>query len=152
MTTTAETAQFEKNAAAAKADIAAEITKADSKATAILTTDGLLIAGLSLLGGKLAWPSIALAGLGAVALVGSMVAAVWTIRPTLKKRSDADRNFLDWGTATLDEIKTDLQGDQRLERIKTLSGIAKRKFARVRLAGDAAIAAVVLIAAAALTK
>ncbi|MGW8558127.1 Pycsar system effector family protein [Streptomyces tubercidicus] len=131
--------------------VAAEITKADTKAGQILTLDGLLVAALSLMGkGATGAALIAEAG-GAFALTSSVLLALLAIRPRLSCGGKADRaNFIYWASATPEKIADGLREDRRKARLRALSGIAVRKMRIGRLAGDAAFAATVAIATAAL--
>ncbi|MFI1890741.1 Pycsar system effector family protein [Streptomyces jumonjinensis] len=144
---------------AAVSHTAGEVARTDQKAGLLLTLDGLLVAALSFLGADIDGVSLALALIGAAALVSSVVLALTVIRPQLMdprtRTSDrtSDRtSFVFWAVASDDEITAGLAEDRRLARVRVLSRIALRKMRILRYATDASIAAVVAIAGAILTR
>lgn len=132
---------------------ASDLARTDTKAGLLLTLDGLLVAALSLSGTDLTGLSLGLAVAGAIALIGSVVLALLVIRPRLNGRSLDDRSSYGYyATAAPDEITTALAEDRRPGRLTVLSRIALRKMRLLILAGDTTLAAVILIAAAILTR
>jgi len=146
--------QFEASLTAGLAHTVQDIARTDAKAGVLLTLDGLLVAALSLLGTDARGVSLGLAVAGAIALIASVVLALLVVRPRLNPAGGPDRaSFVHWASEVSDEeIEEGLREDRRLPRLRTLSRIAMRKMRVLRLSGDAALAAVVLIAAAILTR
>ena len=147
--------QFEASLTAGLAHTVQDIARTDAKAGVLLTLDGLLVAALSLLGTDARGVSLGLAVAGAIALIASVVLALLVVRPRLNPAGGPDRaSFVHWASEELsdEEIEEGLREDRRLPRLRTLSRIAMRKMRVLRLSGDAALAAVVLIAAAILTR
>nr|WSX25633.1 DUF5706 domain-containing protein [Streptomyces tubercidicus] len=140
----------EQNLTDGLADVAAEITKADTKAGQVLTLDGLLVAALSLMGKGAAGAALIAEASGALALTSSVLLALLVIRPRLSPGGKTDRSFVYWATATPEKIAEGLREDRRKARLRVLSRIALRKMRIGRMAGDAALVATVAIAAAAL--
>lgn len=130
------------------------IGRADSKAgqlmtvTGILTTVGTVIAPDA--------HGITLAALAASATAGavSFGLSLWVLLPRLGARGcTPDRNsFVYWATATADEIRAGLADDRRADTIRVLSAIALRKMHLLRHASFTALAAVIALAAAGLTR
>lgn len=132
---------------------AADLARTDTKAGLLLTLDGLLVAALSLSGTDLDGLPLVLAVVGAVALIASVVLALLVIRPRLNGRSLDDRSSYGYyAVADPSEITAALAEDRRPGRLTVLSRIALRKMRLLILAGDTTLAAVVLIAAAILTR
>lgn len=130
-----------------------EIARTDTKSGLLLTLDGLLVAALGLTGTDLHGLALVLAVVGAVALVGSVVLALLVIRPRLAGGGIDDRaSFAFYADAADDAITAALSDDRRRTRLKALSRLARRKMRLLIVAGDAALAALVLIAAAILTR
>ncbi|MEU3978456.1 Pycsar system effector family protein [Streptomyces bacillaris] len=130
-----------------------DLARTDTKAGLLLTLDGLLVAALSLSGTDFTALSLVLAVIGAVALVGSVVLSLLVIRPRLNSRNLDDRSSYGYyATADPDEITAALAEDRRPGRLTVLSRIALRKMRLLRVAGDTTLAAVILIAAAILTR
>ncbi|MFE7347561.1 Pycsar system effector family protein [Streptomyces griseus] len=139
----------------ALAHTVSEISRTDTKAGLLLTLDGLLVAALSFLGTDVDGLALALAVVGAVALVGGVVLALLVIRPRLAApgQTVSDRaHFGFYATAEPAEIAEALTGDRRPARLQALSRIALRKMAQLRRSGDASLIAVITIAAAILTR
>ncbi|NEE30199.1 hypothetical protein G3M53_32710 [Streptomyces sp. SID7982] len=131
----------------------ADLARTDTKAGLLLTLDGLLVAALSLSGTDMTGLSLVLAVIGAVALISSVVLALLVIRPRLSSRDLEDRSSYGYyATAEPAQITEALAEDRRLSRLTVLSRIALRKMRLLILAGDTALAAVILIAAAILTR
>ncbi|MFF2964254.1 Pycsar system effector family protein [Streptomyces sp. NPDC057963] len=126
-----------------------EISRTDTKAGLLLTLNGLLVAALGLTGTDLHGPALVLAVTGVVALVGSVVLALLVIRPRLAGGLIDDRaSFAFYAAAAPDEITSALADDRRPARLQALSRLTLRKMRLLIIAGDAALAALVLIAAA----
>ncbi|MFJ9188960.1 Pycsar system effector family protein [Streptomyces anulatus] len=132
---------------------AADLTRTDTKAGLLLTLDGLLVAALSLSGTDLDGLALVLAVVGAVALIGSVVLALLVIRPRLGGRGLDDRSsYAYYADADPAAITEALAADRRPARLTALSRIALRKMRLLKVAGDTTLAAVILIAAAILTR
>lgn len=141
------------NLDAAIAYAAADLTRTDTKAGLLLTLDGLLVAALSLSGTDLDGLALVLAVVGAVALIGSVVLSLLVIRPRLNGRGLDDRSSYGYyADANPAAITAALAEDRRPVRLTALSRIALRKMRLLILAGDTTLAAVILIAAAILTR
>nr|WTE08793.1 DUF5706 domain-containing protein [Streptomyces anulatus]WTE08805.1 DUF5706 domain-containing protein [Streptomyces anulatus] len=132
---------------------ATDLTRTDTKAGLLLTLDGLLVAALSLSGTDLDGLALVLAVVGAVALIGSVVLALLVIRPRLGGRGLDDRSsYAYYADADPAAITEALAADQRPARLTALSRIALGKMRLLKVAGDTTLAAVILIAAAILTR
>ena len=152
-TTPAASGLTDRNLNAGLAHTVQEITRTDGKAGQLLALDGLLVAALSFLGSDARGASLALAIVGAVALVASVVLALLAVRPRLNPAGGPDKaSFVHWATASVEEIEAGLREDRQVSRLRVLSQIAMRKMRMLRLSGDAALAAVVTIAAAILAR
>ncbi|MGW5818037.1 Pycsar system effector family protein [Streptomyces noursei] len=129
-----------------------EITKADSKAGAILTLDGLLVAALGLMGRATNGPVLAIEAIGAVTLTASVLLALTVIRPRLGAPGGGHdgASFITWKTAKLDQIEACMREDRRALRVQTASRIVDRKMRYQRWAGDCAFLATCAIAAGAI--
>lgn len=148
------TGQTSGNLDAALAHTVSEITRTDTKASALLTLDGLLVAALGLLGTDVHGPALAVAVLGGLTLVAAVVLALLVIRPRLARPGGTtDRSgFIYWAAATPDTITAEMTEDRRPTRLQVLSHLCLRKMRMLRAAGDTSLAAVVLIAAALLLR
>lgn len=129
--------------------VLAEITRTDSKAGALLTALGLPLAVLVgvLPGAGLSGPAAVLAALGGVGLLAAMLTVLAVLRPRIT--TVLPGTYLHWARCTPEELAADLaaptaHGPQLIH----LSQIALRKYEGLRLAGDLAAAALVLLAAA----
>ncbi|MFC8014090.1 Pycsar system effector family protein [Streptomyces cinereoruber] len=131
---------------------AGDLARTDTKAGLLLTLDGLLVAALSLAGTDLAGLALALAVVGSAALIASVVLALLVIRPRLSKGREDRGGYIYLATAAPADITEALAADHRIPRLQALARIALRKMQLLRLAGDAALVAVVAIAAAILTR
>ncbi|MEU2086784.1 Pycsar system effector family protein [Streptomyces albus] len=150
--TTGTTSRTDANLDSALQHATTEIGRTDSKAAALLTLDGLLVAALSLLDGGLGTVSLVLAVIGGVALAAGVLGALLVVRPRLP-RGEADRcNFAYFAQADAQTLQEGLAEDRRLPRLQALSALALRKMRALRIAGDATAVAVVTIAAAVLAK
>ncbi|MEU3084731.1 Pycsar system effector family protein [Streptomyces albidoflavus] len=131
----------------------ADLGRTDTKAGLILTLDGLLVASLSLLGTGLKGPALVLAATGAVALIASVVLALYVIRPRIGGSTYQDRaSYAFYAEASPEDLAQALAEDRRQDRLQVLSLIALRKMRLLRVAGDTTLVAVVTIAAAILTR
>ncbi|MFC8013556.1 Pycsar system effector family protein [Streptomyces cinereoruber] len=150
MTAPAPTASA--NVDSALAYTASDLSRTDTKAGLVLTLDGLLVAALSLAGTDLAGLALALAVVGSAALITSVVLALLVIRPRLSRGREDRGGYIYLATADPADITEALAADHRVTRLQALARIALRKMQLLRLAGDAALVAVVAIAAAILTR
>ncbi|MFJ3184423.1 Pycsar system effector family protein [Streptomyces sp. NPDC086796] len=135
------------------AHAASEIARTDTKAGLLLTLDGLLVAALSFLGTDVHGLALILAVAGAIALVGGVILALFVIRPRLSGRAIDDRSsFAYFATADEAGLADAMATDRRPARLQALSRLVLRKMRMLALAGDLSLAAVILIAAAILTR
>lgn len=134
---------------AAHAEVKAEISRTDSKASLLLAFIGALLAGVWSVatGIKLPLAAQVVGGAGAAVLVAAAAVLLGTVRPNLGGRSPV--GFPRWATLTAEEIRTELRADTRPEHIAVLSRIAVAKFARLRRAVDLTRAAGALLLVAA---
>ncbi|WP_327335114.1 Pycsar system effector family protein [Streptomyces anulatus] len=130
-----------------------DLARTDTKAGLLLTLDGLLVAALSLSGTHLNGLSVILAAAGTLALISSVILSLLVIRPRLTGRDLTDRSsYTYYANAAPAEIAQALTEDRRPARLTALSRIALRKMRLLQIAGDTTLAAVILIAAAILTR
>ncbi|ATL80246.1 Pycsar system effector family protein [Streptomyces malaysiensis] len=131
----------------AAATVAAEITKADSKAAHVITFDGILLAALAAGGRDLPPAGVTLAALGAAALALSVVLALLSVLPRLRtpQRQHGPQKppFAEWAQMSTAEIRHSLENptNNRIERLRVLSGIAMRKMQCVSISIHASISA-----------
>ncbi|MGW4695169.1 Pycsar system effector family protein [Kitasatospora cineracea] len=126
--------------------VAAEMTRTDGKAAALLSGGGILAAaaGIITASGRAEPISTAIAGL---LLAAALVASVLVIRPRL---GGGDRaSFPYWATLTTGQLRDALAEERRPECLITLSKLAVRKMALLQRATDLTIAAVIALALAA---
>lgn len=125
---------------------ATEISKADSKAAALLSAGGILATALGLIttGDH---PNPAAMATAAVTLAASLILSALVIRPRLAGTDRA--SFLHWATVAPDELAAELAEDRRAAKLVVLSQITARKMTTLRWATDITIAAVIAIAVAA---
>ncbi|MEU5164588.1 Pycsar system effector family protein [Streptomyces sp. NPDC020875] len=154
MTTQTAAPTVDENFAAALAHVTSEVTRTDSKAAALLTLDGLLVAGIGLLGTKAPWWSLVLGAIGGVAIAGSVVMALLVIRPRLARAEGVTPNgsFLHFASTTPSALAAHMTVDYRADRITSLSRICLTKMRFLRRSGDLALVAVLAVAAALLTR
>ncbi|MFD3622580.1 Pycsar system effector family protein [Streptomyces sp. NPDC058676] len=131
---------------------ASEIARTDSKAGLLLTLDGVLVAGLGLLGKDLPVAALVASGVGVVALVAAVVLGLMVVRPRFGSPNGVQDkgSFVYWADCTDDEVAASLAEDRRIARVRVLSGIARRKMRFLQRSSDASLVAVVALAAAAL--
>lgn len=129
----------------ARADVVTEIVRTDSKAAALLTAFGIPLAVLvaTVPGRDISPAAGVLVGLGAIGLVTAMFTVLLTLRPRLG--GDATGSFLHWADCTAAEVIEDLTTDLRVQRIGTLSRIAREKYKALRLAIDITGAALLVL-------
>ncbi|MDO0939262.1 DUF5706 domain-containing protein [Streptomyces sp. DG2A-72] len=129
----------------ARTDVISEIVRTDTKAAALLTAFGLPLAVLvaTLPGRHLNQAAAVLVGLGAVGLVAAILVVLLAVRPARTKRPRG--SYLYWATCTAEDVVADVAVDRRPERIVTLSRLAVRKYAALRLAIDITGVAIVLL-------
>ncbi|WP_282204526.1 Pycsar system effector family protein [Kitasatospora fiedleri] len=130
----------------AQATVAAEMTRTDAKAAALLSGGGILGAVLTVLAasGRAEPISTALAGL---LLAAALVASVLVIRPRLGGTDKA--SFPHWATRTPQQLRADLAEDRRANCVTALSDLAVDKMTALQRATDLTIAAVLALAIAA---
>ncbi|MGW0315439.1 Pycsar system effector family protein [Streptomyces flavidovirens] len=87
---------------------------------------------------------------GALAVLTLGAAAVLLLLVVRPRLGGTDRaSFPYWAQLDEDEIRATMTGDTRAARIRVLSGIALRKYTRLRYAVDTILAALALLTAAA---
>ncbi|WP_326707950.1 MULTISPECIES: Pycsar system effector family protein [Streptomyces] len=137
---------------AATATVLAEISRTDAKSGVLLTAFSLPLAALvaAVPGKPLPGLSAVLVGTGTVGLVAAMLVVLVVVRPRLT--GNPRGSFLYWSLCTGEQLLADLDAPtDRAAHIVTLSQIARRKYAGLRLAGDITAVALVALAAALLT-
>ncbi|MEE4541173.1 Pycsar system effector family protein [Streptomyces sp. V4-01] len=149
LTTGAGTARTDANLDAARADVKAEISRTDNKASLLLAFVGALLAGVWTVASGRRLPLVSLVIGGAAMLLLATVAGVllWAVRPNLGGARPV--GFPKWATLAPEQVVADLSGDDRAEHIAVLSRIAVRKFTHLRRAVDLTCAAGVLLVIAA---
>ncbi|MFE2015656.1 Pycsar system effector family protein [Streptomyces sp. NPDC059491] len=140
------------NLTASLAHTAADLSRTDTKAGLLLTLDGLLVAALSLAGTDLTGLALALAAIGAVALIGGVVLALLVIRPRLTTDHRDRTGYIYLAGADPAAVTEALAGDHRVAQLQALARIALAKMRLLRIAGDTTLVAVVAIAAAILAR
>lgn len=137
---------------AATATVLAEISRTDAKSGVLLTAFSLPLAALvaAVPGKPLPGLSAVLVATGTVGLVAAMLVVLVVVRPRL---TGHDRgSFLYWSLCSTEQLLADLDAPaDRAAHVVTLSRIARRKYAGLRLAGDITAVALVALAAALLT-
>ncbi|MEU4924603.1 Pycsar system effector family protein [Streptomyces parvus] len=151
MPTTPDPALTAENYSATAAAVSAEMTRTDSKATALLTLDGLLVAGIGLLGTGAPWWSVALGAIGGVALTASVVMALIVLRPRLNTPA-TNGSFLHFAAADPSAVAAHMTQDYRADRIAAQSRLTLAKMVHLQRSGDLALIAVVAVAAALLSR
>ena len=148
MTTTVPAVSEDTNLDAACTAVTAEVARTDGKASLLLAFDGAVLAGLAT-GADTKLPAVTKT-VGAVAVLALVAAAallLFVVRPQL---GGADRaSFPYWADMDDDTIRASMCGDARPARIRVLSGIAVRKYTRLRRAVDLTLAALALLLVAA---
>ncbi|MFD4178154.1 Pycsar system effector family protein [Streptomyces anulatus] len=129
----------------ARTDVVAEISRTDSKASALLAAFGIPLAVLvaAVPGRDLPIPAAILVGLGAVGLVAAMLVVLLVVRPRLGGNTRG--SYLHWATCTPEQVRTDLATDLTAERIIRLSQIATAKYRALKTAIDITAGALVLL-------
>ncbi|MGA4954087.1 Pycsar system effector family protein [Streptomyces lydicamycinicus] len=129
-----------------------EITRADAKATALLTAFSVPVAALAVLvavvpGREMAPAAVALISVGGVGLVVAMLAVLLVVLPRI---TGAPRgSYLYWAQcATADDVLEDLRTETRGEHLIRLSQIARRKYRQLRAAVCITAGALLCLAAA----
>ena len=156
MTTTeptpgAGTARTDANLDAARADVKAEISRTDNKASLLLAFVGALLAGVWAVasGRRLPLVSLLIGGAAVLMLAAASGVLLWAVRPNLGGARPV--GFPRWATLAPEQVTADLSGDDRAEHIAVLSRIAVGKFTHLRWAVDlTCIAGVLLLIAAAI--
>ncbi|MGW0713115.1 Pycsar system effector family protein [Streptomyces sp. NPDC002643] len=137
----------EERLADAVADTEAQIVKADSKAASVLTFDGLLVAGASLMGNSndVSTFGTILAVITGLLIVISASLALSVIRPRLN--GGDKQSFVHWAKLengeAVDESLTNTPA--KTERILILSRIAFRKMSLLQKAIDTSLGAVIAL-------
>ncbi|MEV8311883.1 Pycsar system effector family protein [Streptomyces flavidovirens] len=138
----------EKNLDSACASVTGEIARTDSKASLLLAFTGAVLAGLaSAADTQLPLVTKAFGTLAVLTLGAAAVLLLLVVRPRLGGTDRA--SFPYWAQLDEDEIRASMTGDTRAARIRVLSGIALRKYTRLRYAVDTILTALVLLTAAA---
>ncbi|WP_431776504.1 Pycsar system effector family protein [Streptomyces cucumeris] len=129
----------------ARTDVTAEISRTDSKASALLTAFGIPLAVLvaAVPGHDLPTASAILVGIGALGLVAAMLVVLLVVRPRLG--GNVRGSYLHWATCTPEEIRADVTVDRTAERIAKLSQIAAAKYRALKLAIDITAGALVVL-------
>ncbi|WP_415961980.1 Pycsar system effector family protein [Streptomyces sp. 021-4] len=129
----------------ARTDVVAEISRTDSKASALLAAFGIPLAVLvaAVPGQDLPLPAAILVGLGAVGLVAAMLVVLLVVRPRLGGNTRG--SYLHWATCTPQQVRADLATDLTAQRIIALSQIAVAKYRALRTAIDITAGALVLL-------
>ncbi len=141
-------ADTEKNLDSACASVVAEIARTDSKASLLLAFSGAVLAGLaSAADTQLPLATKIFGTLAVLTLGAAAVLLLLVVRPRLGGSDQA--SFPYWAQLDDDEIRASMTGDTRAARIRVLSGIALRKYTRLRYAVDTILVALVLLTAAA---
>ncbi|MEU8825898.1 Pycsar system effector family protein [Streptomyces sp. NPDC048636] len=124
------------NLTAAHAEVKAEISRTDNKASLLLAFIGALLAGVWSVATSLRLPVAALVsgGVGAALLVAAAAVLLGTVRPNLGGTRPV--GFPRWAGLTSEQIRAELGQDRRPEHIAVLSRIAVAKFGRLRRAVD----------------
>ncbi len=156
MTTTdpmsgAGTSRTDANLDAARADVKAEISRTDNKASLLLAFVGALLAGVWAVasGRRLPLVSLLIGGVAVLMLAVASGVLLWAVRPNLGGARPV--GFPKWATLAPEQVIADLSSDDRAEHVAVLSRIAVRKFTHLRWAVDlTCIAGVLLLIAAAI--
>ena len=129
----------------ARTDVVAEISRTDSKASALLAAFGIPLAVLvaAVPGQDLPVPAAILVGLGAVGLVAAMLVVLLVVRPRLGGNTRG--SYLHWATCTPEEVRADLAVDLTADRVVKLSQIAAAKYRALKVAIDITAGALVLL-------
>ncbi|MEU6467469.1 Pycsar system effector family protein [Streptomyces sp. NPDC046976] len=129
----------------ARTDVITEIVRTDSKAAALLTAFGIPLAVLvaTVPGRHINSAAAVLVGLGAVGLVAAMLTVLLVVRPRLG--GNGTGSFLHWADCTAEDVIADLTTDSRVDRLVTLSQIARQKYKALRLAVDVTAAALLFL-------
>ncbi|MEE1929841.1 Pycsar system effector family protein [Streptomyces sp. TRM 70351] len=122
----------------ARADVKAEITRTDTKASLLIAFNGAVLAGLGT-----ALPRLSL---GAPALIAGAAVLLGVIRPRL---GACPGTFPHWATLTTETLRADMAHDRRPEAVVALSRVALAKYTGLRRAVDITRAAGVLLVVAA---
>ncbi|MFJ5949723.1 Pycsar system effector family protein [Streptomyces noursei] len=137
---------------AAHADVKAEISRTDTKASLLLAFDGAVLAGVWSVASSIHLPIVAriVGAAGVAVLLGAVTLMLRTVRPNLGGARPV--GFPLWATLTAGEVLDVLAVDDRAEHIATLSRIAVAKYGRLRrsinwtLAGGALLVAAGVLA------
>lgn len=131
----------------AVADTESQIVKADSKAASVLTFDGLLVAGASLMGNgnDASIFGIVLAIITGLLIVISASLSLSVIRPRLN--GGDKQSFVHWSTLENGEAVEEslINSPAKTERILILSRIAFRKMSLLQKAIDTSLGAVIAL-------
>ncbi|MHB6909012.1 Pycsar system effector family protein [Streptomyces sp. DB-54] len=118
--------------AAAHADVKAEISRTDTKASLLLAFDGAVLAGVWSIASSVHLSTAAriVGAAGVAVLLGAVTLLLRTVRPNLGGSRPV--GFPLWATLTAGEVLDVLAVDDRAEHIATLSRIAVAKYGRLR--------------------
>ncbi|GGK94325.1 hypothetical protein Ppa06_64730 [Planomonospora parontospora subsp. parontospora] len=143
------TAALQREADAARV----ELGRVDVKATALMSMAGTMFAILSAAVTVKTPPAAALAAVvvGAALLAAAIVTLLLVIRPALPRRAADGTGFVRHAATGTDQLVAALTADP-VDRLATevirLSGLARTKYARLRIAVDLLLAALAVLAAA----
>lgn len=138
----------DRNLTDALAVLSAEIGRTDGKASLLLAFDGAVLAGLASVATQpLPTSARTVGGLAVTALAVAAAVLLLVVRPRL---GGGDRaSFPYWARLDAPGVRACMTGDTRAARVVVLSGIALRKFTRLRHAVDLSLTALALLAVAA---
>jgi hypothetical protein len=148
MTSTVPAFRTDKNMDDACISVANEISRTDGKSSLLLAFNGAVLAGLASVGDKdLPLPTKVFGAAAVLALGVAAMLLLLVVRPRL--RGDDRASFPYWAQLDEDAIRSCMQGDPRVARIRVLSVLAVRKFLHLRRAVDLSLTALALLALAA---
>ncbi|MFE2024613.1 Pycsar system effector family protein [Streptomyces hygroscopicus] len=127
---------LDSNLAAAHAEVKAEISRTDSKASLLLAFIGAVLAGVWAVASDthLPTPAYVVGGVGVLLLVTAAGLLLRVVRPNLS--SAAVAGFPLWARLTADQVRAVLAEDRRAEDITNLSRLAMAKHAALQRAID----------------
>ncbi|MFF4528169.1 Pycsar system effector family protein [Streptomyces sp. NPDC001407] len=132
--------------ARAHAEVSAEISRTDGKASALLAALGIPLAVLVavLPGHNLPATGTVLAGVAVAGLVAAVLVTLFVLRPHIGNATEG--SFLHWADCTADEVLADLAVDRRTAQLIVRSQLARRKFEALRVAIHIAAGSIVVLA------
>ncbi|MFB6533564.1 Pycsar system effector family protein [Streptomyces noursei] len=117
---------------AAHAEVKAEISRTDTKASLLLAFDGAVLAGVWSVASSVHLSIVAriVGAAGMAVLLGAVALLLLTVRPKLAGVRPG--GFPLWATLTAEEVADALAVDERAEDIARLSRLAVAKYGRLR--------------------